>query len=104
MGNFINYHLHTHHIKKKDIATGLEVSYNTFNRYLSHTSIQFTILWRISKIVNYNFVMDLGEWLGIPFETKREKELLEQLQEKQAEIENLKTQLGVYKQIHKIGS
>ena len=75
MGNFINYYLHTHKLKKKDLAAGLDVSYNTFSRYLSQTSIQFTILWRISKILNYNFLMDLGEWLDIPYETKAEKEL-----------------------------
>ena len=104
LGNFINYHLHIHHIKKKYIAAGLDVSYNTFGRYLSHTSIQFTILWRISKIVNYNFLMDLGEWLAIPFETKREKELLQQLNEKDKEIDTLKIEIGIYRQIHKIQS
>ena len=104
LGNFINYHLVTHKCKKKDLASGLDVSYNTFSRYLSQTSIQFTIVWRISQILNYNFLMDLGEWLAIPFETKKEKELLQELQEKDAEINTLKTQLGVYKQIHKIES
>ena len=103
LGNFINYYLHTHKLKKKDLAAGLDVSYNTFSRYLSQTSIQFTILWRISKILNYNFLMDLGEWLDIPYETKAEKELKQQLKEKEEAIYTLKTQLEVFKKIHKIG-
>lgn len=46
--------------------------------------------------------MDLGEWLDIPYETKAEKELKQQLKEKEEAIYTLKTQLEVFKKIHKI--
>ncbi|NMH25653.1 hypothetical protein [Flavobacterium solisilvae] len=45
--------------------------------------------------------MELGEQLGIPYETKTEKALKAQLQEKEEHIKGLEYQLMVYKGIHK---
>ena len=73
----------------------------TLNQYFKQSSFQFAILWRISQAVNHNFLMQLGERLGIAYETKKEKELLHQLAQKDEEIKNLTTQLGVYKEIIK---
>ena len=45
--------------------------------------------------------MQLGELLGIEYQTEKEKQLLNQLAQKDEEIKNLTTQLGVYKEIVK---
>ena len=45
--------------------------------------------------------MELGEQLSIPYETKTEKTLKAQLQEKEEYIKEIETQLKVYKGIHK---
>ncbi|PDS22679.1 transcriptional regulator [Flavobacterium branchiophilum] len=79
LGNFVRYYLHQNQVAMKTVSDGLGVRYSTLNNYLKNTSFQFTILWRMSQIVNYNFLMDLGEWLGIPYETKAEKALKEQI-------------------------
>jgi predicted RNase H-like nuclease (RuvC/YqgF family) len=47
--------------------------------------------------------MELGERLDIAYETKAEKALKTTLAEKQKQIENLETQLQVFKEIHKMG-
>ena len=47
-------------------------------------------------------VLELGEQLGIAYETKAEKALKAQLQEKEEHIKELESQLRVYKQIHKV--
>lgn len=104
LGNFIHYHIFINKIKKKDVSTFLDVLPTTLNQYFKQSSFQFAILWRISHAVNHNFLMQLGERLGIEYETKKEKELLNQLAQKDEEIKTLTTQLGVYKQIHKIES
>ena len=101
LGNFINYYFYTHKIKKTPISNALGISYNSFNAYLKNTSFQFTILWRISKIVNYNFLMDLGEWLGIPFETKSEKALKEQIELLQKENQDLKKENELLRELLK---
>jgi hypothetical protein len=71
-----------------------------FASFLAMT--QFAILWRVSQAVQHNFLMELGERLAIPYETKAEKELKNQLAENEKQIETLQTQLDVFKKIHKI--
>lgn len=101
LGNFIHHYLFTHKIKKTPISNALGISYNTFNKYLKNTSFQFTILWRISKIVNYNFLMDLGEWLKIPYETQAEKTLKNEVETLQQELLNLKRENELLKDLMK---
>jgi hypothetical protein len=101
LGNFIHYHIFINKIKKKDVSTFLDVLPTTLNQYFKQSSFQFAILWRISHAVNHNFLMQLGELLGIEYQTEKEKQLLNQLAQKDEEIKNLTTQLGVYKEIVK---
>ena len=101
LGNFVRYYLHQNKIEMKTVSDGLGVHYNTVNKYLKNTSFQFTILWRISQIVNYNFLMDLGEWLSIPFETKVEKALKEQIELLQKENQDLKKENELLRELLK---
>lgn len=102
LGNFINWHLHENKIKKKKVSDFLNVLPTTLNGYFKQSSFQFIILWRISQAVQHNFLMQLGEILAIPYETKAEKQLKTQLIEHQKQIDSLQTQLEVFKKIHKI--
>ena len=99
LGNYIQWHIEQNKIKKKSVSDYLNIQPNTLNQYFKQRSFQFSILWRISLAVKHNFLMQLGEELGIAYETKAEKELKAQLLEKEAEIEKLKTQVEVYKEI-----
>ncbi|WP_133531967.1 transcriptional regulator [Flavobacterium dankookense] len=99
LGNYIQWHIEQNKIKKKSVSDYLNIQPNTLNQYFKQKSFQFSILWRISLAVKHNFLMQLGEELGIAYETKAEKELKAQLLEKEAEIEKLKTQVEVYKEI-----
>ena len=102
LGNYINWHFQENKIKKKEVSDFLGVLPTTLNQYFKQSSFQMAILWRISRAVKHNFFMELGERLNIPFETTKEKELAKQLLEKEIEIESLKTQLMVYKGIHRV--
>lgn len=102
LGNFINWYLHVNKIKKKNVSEFLGVLPTSLNGYFKQPSFQFVILWRISQAVQHNFLMELGERLAIPYETKAEKELKNQLAESEKQIETLQTQLEVFKKIHKI--
>ncbi len=101
LGNFIQWHIEQNNIRKKSVSDFLGIVPVALTKYFKQQSIQATILWRISQAINYNLLMDLGERLKIPFETEVEKALKEQLVAKEKEIETLKTQLGVYKEIIK---
>ena len=102
LGNYIQWHIEQNKIKKLSVAKYLDITPNSLNQYFKQTSFQFIILWRISQAVKHNFLMELGEQLGIPYETKTEATLKAQLQEKEEHIKGLEYQLMVYKQIHKV--
>ncbi len=102
LGNYIQWHIEQNKIKKSSVSRYLDITPNSLNQYFKQTSFQFIILWRISQAVKHNFLMELGEQLNIPYETKAEKALKVQLQEKEEYIKELETQLKVYKQIHKV--
>ena len=102
LGNYIQWHIEQNKIKKRSVSDALGVLPTTLNQYFKQPSFQFSILWRISLAVKHNFLMELGEQLNIPYETKAEKALKAQLQEKEEYIKELESQLKVYKQIHKV--
>ena len=101
LGNYIQWHIEQNKIKKRSISEALGILPTTLNQYFKQPSFQFNILWRISLAVKHNFLMELGEQLGIPYETKTEKALKAQLQEKEEYIKEIETQLKVYRGIHK---
>lgn len=102
LGNYIQWHIEQNKIKKSSVSKYLDITPTSLNQYFKQTSFQFSILWRISLAVKHNFLMELGEQLGIAYETKAEKALKAQLLEKEEHIKSLETQLKVYKGIHKI--
>ena len=102
LGNFIRWHIEQNKIKKLSVSRYLDITPNSLNQYFKQTSFQFIILWRISQAVKHNFLMELGEQLGIAYETKAEKALKAQLLEKEEYIKELESQLKVYRGIHKV--
>lgn len=102
LGNYIQWHIEQNKIKKLSVSRYLDITPNSLNQYFKQTSFQFIILWRISQAVKHNFLMELGEQLGIAYETKTEKALKAQLQEKEEYIKDIENQLKVYKAIHKV--
>ena len=102
LGNYIQWHIEQNKIKKRSVSEALGILPTTLNQYFKQPSFQFNILWRISLAVKHNFLMELGEQMDIPYETKAEKALKAQLQEKEEHIKLLENELRVYKQIHKV--
>lgn len=102
LGNFVHYYIYINKIKKKKVSEFLNVQPTTLNGYFKQSSFQFSILWRISQITEHNFLMQLGERLGIPYETKAEKELKAQLAEKEALIQKQAIHLEAFREM--IGS
>lgn len=102
VGNLLAWVIQEKHVKKKTVSQYLNVLPTTLNQYFKQPSVQVAILWRLSKALDYNLLMDVGERLKIPFETKAEKQLREELATKDAELAHLKIELNLLKKIHKI--
>ena len=99
IGNFIHYHIVHHKIKKADVARQLGILPTGLNDYFKRESLQFAILWKLSLVLQHNFIAQLGEYVPFPYESKREKALKEELAEKNIHIQKLETQLEVLREI-----
>lgn len=104
VGNLVAWIIQESHSKKKDISQALSIAPTTLNKYFKHSSLQAAILWRLSKALDYNFFMFIGQKLKIDFETNREKELKKKLEEKEELVTKMKIELDLLKKIHKIDS
>ncbi len=104
IGNLVHWEIKQKLLRKKDIADKLSIAPTTLNQYFKQPSLQTVILWRLSRAINFNFLMYLGQKLDVDYLTEKEQTLQEQLKIKEKEIYTLKTQLEVYKQIHKVNN
>lgn len=100
VGNFINYYIVNQKLSKAQLARDLDVGNSTLNQYFKNESIQLAILWKISKILNHNFVAQLAEYLYLPYKTKQEQKLEAHIALLEKRIEILEIELNVYKKIH----
>lgn len=99
LGNFIQWHIEQSNVRKKEVSDYLGVLPHTLSQYFKQQGLQTTILWRISRVINYNLLMDLGQRLKIPFETEAEKELRAQLAEKEEVIKKMEIQLELLREM-----
>lgn len=102
IGNLIAWIIQQQHSKKKDVATYLNILPSTLAQYFKQPSVQTAILWRLSKALNYNFLMYLGQKLNIEFETQKEAQLKKELFLKEEQIKRMEIELEVFKKINKI--
>src|SRR5262245_52824354 len=81
-GNMVHYYIQSNKCSKVQLAKDLGIAPNTLSQYFKQDSLQFGVLWRLSKALNHNFPAQMSEYLQIPFETQTEKQLKAQLAER----------------------
>jgi uncharacterized protein YlxW (UPF0749 family) len=86
---------------KSALAKNMEASPSELNAFLKHASLQTSVWWRVSQALKHNFFAELGELSGLPYETKIEAQLREELARLQQENEQLKTKIEVYETVLK---
>jgi len=99
IGNFVHWYILELKLKKKNISDELGIIPTTLNQYFKKESLQFGIVWRLSQAMKFNLLMAIGERLNIPFETKVEKSLREELAAKEEQIKALEMELAIYRKI-----
>ncbi|MPS74427.1 MAG: XRE family transcriptional regulator [Chryseobacterium sp.] len=57
IGNLVHWEIKQQNLKKKDVADELGIIPTTLNQYFKQSSLQTTILWRLSRAINFNFLM-----------------------------------------------
>ncbi len=86
-------------ISQSFVATQLGVRPSTVSSYFNNASLQIGILWKISQILNYNFIAALAEKIHITFETEATIALKKQLTKNETNIKKLAMKIEVYKEI-----
>lgn len=99
IGNFIHYYIIHNKIKKADVCRQLGIIPTGLNDYFKKESLQFAILWKLSIALKHNFIAQLGEYVPFAYETKREKALKEELDQKTEQIQKLEIQLETLREM-----
>ncbi|MES2575931.1 MAG: transcriptional regulator [Bacteroidota bacterium] len=98
-GNMIKYYLSSNKISGAQIAKDLNILPTTLYHYYKQDSLQLGILWRLSKVMNHNFLAQMSEYLQIPFETQVEKKLKAELAERNELIRKMEIQMEIYEKM-----
>lgn len=98
-GKLLQGYLTSHNIRIVDLARGMKVASPTVFQYFNSQSLQLNIWWKISQALNHNFLAELAEQLPVEHITAREKELQNQIDALQKELEKTNIELSVYKNI-----
>lgn len=95
-GDLLKQQIAEQRVVKVHLAQKMNVSPPCVNVYLTHKSLQASILWNASKALQHNFLAELGESVGVAYETKAEAQLREELAALQKEMEKLKMKVSIY--------
>ncbi|WP_264522247.1 helix-turn-helix domain-containing protein [Flavobacterium sp. N1994] len=103
MGTFIKNRIDEHNIRYSEIARRMNIHQSTINGYFIQETLQTRTLWKLSHALGYNLFTDLIQQLPEELQqtnkTSFQQQIQEQIQEQQQEIEALKKELAIYKEI-----
>lgn len=99
-GQLIQNYMATHQISKAFIARKLDVAPSTVNAYFRNQSLQIGIIWKISQILEHNFIAEIAEMMHIEHSNAITEDLKKQLAEKDNSIQKLEMKVEVYKEIN----
>ena len=98
-GKLLQNYIKKNGVNRAAMARKMNVSNTTVYQYAESSSLQLSVLWKASLALNHNFVAELGELLPVEYITNREAEQRQQIDELQKELEKLKFELSIYKNI-----
>jgi hypothetical protein len=101
IGQFLRQCFAKYGVNRASVARELDVAESTTTRYMAQESLQFGILWKISVAINRNLLAELASRLPIGFATPREIALETELKEVQEELNALKLENKIYKDLLK---
>ncbi|MES2545995.1 MAG: hypothetical protein V4548_14015 [Bacteroidota bacterium] len=99
IGKLLNHHIENHHINKTQLSQQLGIASSNISDYTKRESLQLGIIWKISLALKHNFMAVLAEAMPVPYATKKELELTQQVMEQKELIKDLQKELEVYSRI-----
>ncbi len=94
IGSYITSLMGKTHMTQSEVARKLGVKSSVVSQYREQVSVQFGILWTLSKAFNHNILAEMGEKLNVPYETQTEKALKKELKTLKQELDILRRIVG----------
>ena len=99
MGTFIKNKIKEQNISFAEVCRRMNISHPTINGYFNQETLQTRTLWKLSHAINYNLFTDLIQLLPEELQQTNRTSFQQQIQEQQQEIEALKKEIIIYKEI-----
>jgi len=98
-GKLLTDYVLNNRINRAELARKLNKSNTSVYQYAESPSLQMNILWKASLALDHNFVAELGDLLPVAHRSKHETELENKIITLETELEKLKFELSIYKNI-----
>jgi transcriptional regulator with XRE-family HTH domain len=99
IGKLIQKKVREKQLSYAEVARRMGVNATVFQVYLSQTSVQFGILWKIGIVIEYNFFADLMSYLPPTTLNANDSFFQQKIKEQDNEILDLKKEIEIYKNI-----
>ena len=99
MGSFIKRKIDEQKISYAEVSKRLNIKPPTINGYFYQETLQTRIIWKLSQAIGYNLFNDLTLLLPEEVQNSNKNSYQESILEQQKEIEDLKKEIAIYKEI-----
>lgn len=99
MGTFIKNKIDEKNISYAEIARRMNVTQPTVNGYFFQTTLQTKIIWKLSHVLNNNLFTDIIKLLPAELQNTNKTAFHDIIDAQQQEINDLKKEIAIYKEI-----
>lgn len=99
MGTFIKKKINEQKISYAEVSRRLNVHQSCITSYFEQQTLQTRIIWKISQAIGYNLFTDLIQLMPEELQNSNKTSFQQTILDKQQEIDDLKKELAIYKEI-----
>ena len=101
MGSFIRNKIDAQKLSYAEVCRRMGITHPTINGYFNQETLQTRTIWKLSQVLGYNLFTDLIVKLPVEIQDSNKTSFQQTINDKQNEIENLKKEIAIYKDILK---
>lgn len=99
MGTFIKNKIDSQNSNYAEIARSMNIAQSTLNGYFIQETLQTRTIWKLSHAIGYNLFTDLILLLPEELQNSNKTIFQQTIDNQQKEIEDLKKEIAIYKEI-----
>ncbi|WP_162127387.1 helix-turn-helix domain-containing protein [Flavobacterium phycosphaerae] len=99
MGTFIKNKIEEHNITYAQLSRRMNIHQSTLYGYFVQETLQTRIIWKVSQAIGYNLFTDLIQLLPVELQNTNKTVFQHTIEAQQQEINDLKKEISIYKEI-----